>query len=279
MPYLSLSTWSLHRLLGTMYWTVWDEEEQKQKTVEQPQPHLLDLLDLPAEAARRGFQAVEICHFHFPSTAPDYLLALKQAFSASKIALDTLLLDYGDLTNPSATRAESDMLFIRQWISIASACGARRIRVIAGEAAPTDEEAIRLSASRLLELERFAADSGVELITENFKSLTSTGTSCLQLLEQTGRRINIIADFGNFKEPHKSDFLSMILPFSVSVHAKAQYDADGNLDRTELERCLRLVQEAGYEGPIVMIYDGPGDMWEGIERVREVVQPFIKMKD
>jgi len=275
MSYLSVSTWSLHRLLGPLRWTVWDTEEKVQKTVTEQQTEVLTLLELPAEAARRGYRAIEICHFHFPSIDPTYLNQLKNAFSASGIGLDTLLLDYGDITSPDESRVVSDFAFIRKWIEIASLCGAKKIRVIAGEAPPTDERAIHQSAERLLELSVFAASQGVEVITENFKSLTSTGASCLSLLERTDYQVRTISDFGNFTGQQKYKELSMTMPYSASVHAKPQYDEHGYPDELEFQSCLNVVKEAGYEGSIVLIYDGPGDMWEGLERVKRLVEAYL----
>jgi hypothetical protein len=276
MSYLSISTWSLHRLLGPLRWTIWDADTLKHRTMEEAQPQILTLLELPAEAARRGYQAVEVCHFHFPSTEPSYLEQLRDAFASAQVHFDTLLLDYGDLTSEDTRRKKADMAFIRRWIVVASLCGAKRIRVIAGEAPPNDEEALSRAAAALSELSHFAASSGVEVITENFMSLTSTGGSCVKLLGQTEGSVEMITDFGNFKGPGKYDEIAMTVPYSVSIHAKADYDEEGLPDESEFRRCLETVHTLGYDGPYVLIYDGPGDMWAGLERIKRVVQPFIR---
>ena len=78
MSYLSISTWSLHRLLGPLRLTVWNAKTGKHDTNEHAQPLVHRLLELPAEAASRGYQALEVCHFHFPSLESDYLAQLAQ---------------------------------------------------------------------------------------------------------------------------------------------------------------------------------------------------------
>jgi sugar phosphate isomerase/epimerase len=275
MPYLSVSTWSLHRMLGPLRWTVWDASEGIHKLKEQEQPQVLSLLELPAEAAKRGYQAVEICHFHFPSTEPAYLERLREAFISAGISFDTLLMDYGDLTTLDAERQEADFNLIRNWIDIAAGVGAKQIRVIAGEADPIEEGAIRQSALALLELADYAAGKGVHVLTENFRLLTSTGASCANLLQLTGDKVGMITDFGNFKGPAKYEEFLMTLPYSVSVHAKAQYDANGIPDEVEFRQCLETVQAAGRDCAMVLIYDGPGDMWEGLERIKRIAQPYL----
>jgi len=275
MSYLSISTWSLHRLLGPLRWTEWDAESQEHVTKLQDQPEELTLLELPAEAARRGYKALEVCHFHFPSTGADYADKLRLAFEAAGIAFDTLLLDYGDLTTTDTARLEADMAYIRQWIDIAERAGARQIRIIAGDAAPTDSEALRQSAARLTQLADYADPRGVRVVSENFRPLTSTGASCARLLRDTQGKIGFITDFGNFQAPTKYEEFQAILPSSVSVHAKAHYDAAGLPDETEFRLCLDAMRASGFDGAVVLIYDGPGSMWDGLERIRPIVEQYM----
>jgi sugar phosphate isomerase/epimerase len=275
MSYLSISTWSLHRLLGPLRLTVWNAQTGKHDTNEHAQPLVHRLLELPAEAAKRGYQALEVCHFHFPSLEADYLAQLRSAFVDAGISLDTLLLDYGDLTTADQTQLEADKALIRRWIDTAAAVGARQIRIIAGEAPPSDQAALERSAAELSELAAYASDKGVRVITENFRPLTSTGDSCVKLLGLTGDGVGFITDFGNFSAPAKYDEFAQTLPSSVSVHAKPHYNENGFPDEAELILCLDTVKEANFNGAIVLIYDGPGDMWEGLERVKRIVRPYL----
>ncbi|MGG1517884.1 TIM barrel protein [Paenibacillus oryzisoli] len=276
MSYLSVSTWSLHRLLGPLRWTVWNPETRLHEVKEQDQPQLLSLLELPVEAARRGYQAVEICHFHFPSTSDAYLHELRERFAAAQISLDTILADYGDLTNGDEGRRKADTAFLREWIDIAAKCGAKRIRIIAGEAAPSDEAALRLSAQLLRELGEYGERPGVQVVTENFKSLLSTGANCLKVMEQTAGQVAMITDFGNYRGPLKYEEIAATTPYSKSVHVKPHYDENGRPDEAELRQCLNSVQASGYNGAFVLIYDGPGNMWDGLERVRKIVEPYLE---
>lgn len=273
--YLSVSTWSLHRLLGPLRWTAWNAETGEHETHIEDQPQTHTLLELPEEAARRGYQAIEVCHFHFPRTDTAYLAELRAAFLAANVRFDTLLLDYGDLTSEDERRRTADAAFIRRWIDIAAQAGARQIRVIAGEASPTDGSAIARSAASLAELADYAATVGVRVITENFKALTLTGASCLRLLEQAGDSVCMVTDFGNFTGPAKYDEIAAIAPRSVSVHAKAAYDDAGMPDVPEFVRCLEAAKAAAFAGAYVLIYDGPGDMWAGLERIKRIVIPYI----
>ncbi|TXK84179.1 sugar phosphate isomerase/epimerase [Paenibacillus sp. N3.4] len=275
MSYLSLSTWSLHRNLGPLHWHHWDSEARTIISTEAAQPQTIHLLDLPHRLAEEGFSALEIGHFHFPSTEPDYLKELKHAFLQSGIVFDTLLLDYGDISSADEDRRAADIRFIQHWIDVAARSGAKRIRVIAGDSEPTDEMALARSIEALRELHAYGCERDVQVITENFKKLTSTADNCLAIMKALDGNMQLIADFGNFHGAGKYDELSAILPYAVSAHAKAHYDDQGFPDVSEYKQCLDRLTEANYQGAISLIYDGAGDMWEGINRIRNIVQPYL----
>ncbi|MWV42948.1 TIM barrel protein [Paenibacillus sp. HJL G12] len=275
MPFLSLTTWSLHRNLGPLRWTYWDEGNQRQGTVIDEQPETISLLDLPQMLHDQGFQAMEICHFHFPDTSDAYLKELRESIERSDIRFYTLLADYGDITNPDEQRREADMNWLKNWIDIASAVGAERIRIIAGDADPDDEAAVRLAGEQLGRLIDYASDKHVRIITENFHDLTSTAANCITLLDGCDGALGLTTDFGNFAGAGKLEELGATIPRSESIHAKAITDEKGNLDEEEFRGCMALVRSSGYEGPITLVYDGPGDMWEGVHRVKALVEPYL----
>lgn len=275
MPFLSLTTWSLHRNLGPLRWTYWDEEKRTQGTHTEEQPETISLLELPGILREQGYQAMEICHFHFPDTSNDYLSKLRSALEQSGIRLYTLLADYGDITSSDEQRRESDMKWLTEWIDVASAVGAERIRVIAGDADPADDKALRLAASQLERLIDYAVGKNVRIITENFHDLTSTSHNCLSLLDACGSDLGLTTDFGNFSGPHKLAELRATIPRSESIHAKAITGQHGEPDTEEFRSCMEQVKHSGYEGPITLVYDGPGDMWEGIGRVKALVEPYL----
>jgi sugar phosphate isomerase/epimerase len=253
----------------------WDAEASAHVRFEQPQPEVLSLLQLPAEAARQGYKAIEVCHFHFPSTEPAYLQQLRGAFQSAGVSFDTLLLDYGDITSQDDARLQADTQLIREWIDVAAQAGAKQIRIVAGDAEPDDDAAISRSAAALIALGEYAAAHGVRVITENFRRLTSTGRSCTKLLAEAGEQLGMITDFGNFKSAAKYEELASIVPRSVSVHAKAHYDSNGFPDEAEFVRCLDVARAHHFDGAMVLIYDGPGDMWAGLNRIRKIVEPYL----
>jgi sugar phosphate isomerase/epimerase len=274
MLYLSLSTWSLHRNLGPLRLTQWDEQTSTPMTRIEDQPEINTLLELPGILAHKGFSALEVCHFNFPDTSEAYLLQLKDAFQKANIRFYTLLIDYGDISSADERRRQADIAWIKGWIDIASLAGAERVRIIAGDGDPSAPEALQRSAEALALLSEYASKVNVKVITENFRMLASTANNCLALLDACGERLGLISDFGNFRGSNKYDELALILPLSEMVHAKAETSEDGFPNVHEFKQCMEAVKKAGYQGPITLIYDGPYDMWDGIDRVKQLVLPY-----
>ena len=92
-PSLSVSSWSLHRLLGSA--PIYGADTAPPNALSAADT----LLTLPAKMAAAGFTAYELCHVHLPTTDPAYLKALRAAQESAGIALHCLLIDGGDLTH------------------------------------------------------------------------------------------------------------------------------------------------------------------------------------
>lgn len=262
----AVSTWSLHRTLGRF--TGSDSAFNGGRFIDsEPSPDGLSVLELPAELRQRGYGAVQICHFHLPSRSPGYLAELRAALDEAGIALDALLIDDGDLTSPeTADRAEA---WIGGWLETATALGAQRARVCAGRSAPTPDT-LRASADRLGRLA--AAHPGVRVVIENWMELLPGADAVLALLDATGDTVGLLIDLGNWSGPDKFTELARIAPLAETCHAKCRF-LEGVPDRDNFETSLRVLKEAGYDGPLALIYDGPdNDEWAALETEYEIAR-------
>lgn len=275
MSYLSLTSWSLHRSLGPLRMTEWDDVRKIHVTNEVPQPDRISLVELPVLAKQRGIRALDVCHFHFPSTSPSYLQQLRKSFSDHDVIFHTLLLDYGDISSPDPVRRAEDMRYIESWLDIASTVGARTLRVVAGESDPADADGLKRSSSAMRHLIDYGKTRNVAVVSENFRALSSNAENCLRLREMCEDRLPFVCDFGNFKSPSKYEELASLLPFAMEVHAKAHYDEQGMPDVAEYRRCLDVMKTARFDGPITLVYDAPGDEWEGIARIQSIVEDYL----
>jgi len=271
---LSISSWSLHRCLGPLQWTIWNEDKHTQETIIEGQPCELKLIDLPKNAARRGLSALELCHFHFPSRDTAYLSQLRHAFEEAGIRFHTLLVDYGDISSPDPMRRNSDIEYLKGWIDTAQWAGASAVRIVAGEQPAGDGASIARSIEALNELNNYAAGKHVKIVTENFRSLASTVKSWSSIITGGADTLQTIVDFGNFASDEKAEGIRFGAPLAHSIHAKPEYSADGELKEEAFYQLLAILEETECSVPISIIFDREGDMWSGIGRIQQAIEQF-----
>jgi len=273
MPDLALSTWSLHRALGPTYPGL--DPHTGDRPANRPYGDGTILLqDVPAVASDLGLQAVEICHFHLARTDQAYLDDIRARLDAAGIRLLTLLVDEGDVTAPDPKARRRDQEHIRAWIDIAATLGAERVRVVAGESAPSTE-AVRWSTDALRELAEYGRTRSVRVVTENWRTLSLDVHALTAILDGADGTVGLCADFGNWSAPAKYDDLRTILPRASSIHAKAEFSAPGAMDEADFGRCLDLARAANFAGTYVLIFDGPGDEVSSLRQMAEFVQPYL----
>jgi sugar phosphate isomerase/epimerase len=262
----AVSTWSLHRTLGRF--AADGSAANGGRFIESPPaPDGLSLLELPAQLRQRGYQALQICHFHIPARSPAYLEELRAALAESGIALDALLIDDGDLTSSDdADRAEA---WVGSWLETATALGARRTRVSAGRSAPAPETR-QASAARLARLA--ASHPDVRVVTENWMEMMPTADAVLEYLDAAGEGVGLLIDLGNWSGPGKYQDLASIAPLAESCHAKCHFTGDSP-DRDDFQASLQVLKDAGYDGPLALIYDGSGDdEWAALDTEWKIVR-------
>ena len=279
MTRIMTSSWSLHRTLGqSMY--QWPDLAGK-PVLEGDGRGEIALLELPAQLALRGIGMLEICHFHFPRLDDGYINELRQALSENGIELFSILIDAGDIAHPDPDQRHREIGWIHAWMQIAARCGARCVRVIAGDAEPggardwRDQAAVQISAEGLRHLAGVGRQMGLRVITENFRALGGRAGALNAILDLCEGAVGLCVDFGNFKGPDKYDELAALMPRATSVHAKADFRKELQMDRTDFDRCLQLARDAAFAGPYSLIFSSPGDEWEGVAKTQEVVEAWL----
>lgn len=265
----AVHAWSLHRTLGSFV-----AEHSLAPGGTGPVPRSADpgltVLELPAELARRGFDTVQLCHFHLASREAGYLSELRWALADASITLDALLIDAGDLVHPDHGAATEE--WVAGWLDVAGQLGATRARVIAGQAPPTPE-LIELSAERL---GRLARQSPVRVVTENWMALLPSATEVRQLLDATGGEVGLLVDLANWTGADRDRQLAEIGGLAETSHAKCRSRADGSLDTDDYRGALEAVLGAGFTGPLALVHDGPDpDEWAALEGCQRVVDEVL----
>ncbi|MEM7533202.1 MAG: TIM barrel protein [Chloroflexota bacterium] len=237
----------------------------------------LDLLDFPNAAAEHGVHTLEICHFHLPSTEDTYLSQLSSAINDAGCELYSILIDDGDIASADETERAESVAFNKQWIEVAATLGAERVRVDAGLQDPIPE-AVNHSAASMAEIAAFADSQGIIVSTENWRTTSREPGPLLEIMQKSQAPLGLCVDFGNAeytKTANKYETMSMLLPQATSLHVKARYGDDGSMDTTEFIKCMDMVESAGFDGPITLIYNDQDNEWAHVDELRDVVLPYV----
>lgn len=214
---------------------------------------------------------MELCHFHLPTTDPGYIEELRAAREAAGVELWSLLIDDGDLNHPE--HGDADREWVRGWIDVAAALGAKRARVIAGKQ-PASVNSVARSIHQLKQLADHAQSLNVRLLTENWFGTLATPAEVHTVFEDLGDAIGLCLDFGNWSGPDKYAGLARIARYADSCHAKCAFQG-GIPDSTDYAHCLDLTREAGFSGPYTLVHGEPGDVWGSLEAQRALVEPYL----
>ena len=264
---IAVSTWSLHRLLGTTY--PHDLTTNAVGSVQETYgPVGESLLDLPAALHNHGYHRMELVSFHLPSRDAIYLGELRSQLRDSGVVLQTLLIDAGDITHPE--HGARDEAWIARWIETANELGAENARIIAGKQKPSPETLDR-SVSGLRALAAGNAGSSVRLATENWFDLLPSPVEVDYVLDKLDGKVGLLGDFGNWRGAGKYKDLAAIFGRAELSHAKASF-IDGDLDEADYGKCVDLAEKAGYTGPYTLIFDSeiPNE-WTGLAIERDFI--------
>lgn len=279
MPKVAMSSWTFHEAFGCL----WNELHPNGKKVIPKNVGTsasLDLLSLPREVASHDITTIDICHFHLPSIDATFLEELKGALAEADVELVQLLIDSGELCNPDPEASRDQIEIVKRWMEVASQLGATGVRYVPGAATPS-AETIGASVKAFRELADFANSLALEPATENFKNMNQLPGTLLEIIDLSERSYGLVADFGNASGPDKYLTLSKLMPRATSIHAWANCDDNGIIDRAEFRHCLEIALDSGFDGPILLLGARPpdavrhkrglwqvtNDLWDEVESV------------
>ncbi|MDA7978934.1 MAG: sugar phosphate isomerase/epimerase [Pirellulales bacterium] len=263
---ISLAQWSLHRALNR---------------------GKRDNLDF-AKAAKEefGIEAIEYVNQFFKSKAKDkaYLDQMKTRAQDHGVKSLLIMVDgEGQLGAAEESARQKTVDNHKRWVEAAKHLGCHSIRVNASSSGSFQEQQER-AADGLRRLSEFAAGMEINVIVENHGGLSSNGEWLVGVIKRVDLpNCGTLPDFGNFnvgrgKQYDRYKGVTELMPFAKAVSAKSHvFDENGNEKRTDYEKMMRIVLDAGYRGYVGVEYEGSNlPEPEGIlatkkllERVRE----------
>jgi sugar phosphate isomerase/epimerase len=242
---ISLAEWSLHRSLYA------------RKTVH---------LDFPRIAKEEfGIEAVELVNRFFMGKARDKAHLAEFKKRADDLGVRILLImcdDEGALGHAVESKRKKAVENHYKWLEAARFFGCHSIRVNARSTGSYDAQRDRV-ADGLRRLSEVAATFNLNVLVENHGGLSSDAGWLISVIKQVGlANCGTLPDFGNFKisllkEYDRYQGVAEMMPFARAVSAKSQsFDKNGNETKTDYQRMMKIVLDAGYRGYVGIEYSG-----------------------
>jgi sugar phosphate isomerase/epimerase len=231
------------------------------------QDKTLTLLQLPALARQDfGVDVVELVSTFFESQSANYLNDLRRALEKERIRVHNIAVDTGHLATADDAARRTDVEAIKQWFHVARALGSAAIRVNTGQAEPGDDAALDRIVAGYQELAAHGAESGVKLLIENHGGVSSDPENIAAILRRVDTSwFATCPDVNNFVGDTWEEGMRVMAPRAFAVHVKTWgYDPegwqtkqarDGSTARFNVKRCLQILKEAGYQGPLNYEYN------------------------
>ena len=254
---ISLAEWSLHRTINA---------------------GKLKNLDFPATAKNEfGIDAVEYVNqlFKDRTTEAGYLKELKQRCSDLGVSSQLIMVDgEGALGDPDDAKRKKAVENHHRWVEAAKYLGCHSIRVNAQSKGERDEQ-MKLAADGLRQLCEFTSSYDLNVIVENHGGLSSDGQWLAGVMKQVNlANCGTLPDFGNFYDYDRYQGVTDLMPWAKAVSAKSHsFDEDGNEEKTDYFRMMKIVVDAGFRGYVGIEWEGSQpDEFKGIRLTKELLE-------
>lgn len=232
-----------------------------------PPEKQIDLFQFIDYAAAHGCQAVELTSYYFPDNpTEDFLLKVKRHAFLRGVDLSGTSVG-NSFTHPAGEKREREISLVKKWIRHAALMGIPHIRVFAGglEGQPL-EVARRNCIEALEECLKPASEAGVFLGIENHGGIVAEADELLHIIHAVQSPwLGINLDTANFHTEDPYLDLERCAPYAVNVQLKTEIRARNRpKEQTDLQRVVRILRDANYQGYVVLEYEAAESPWEAV---------------
>ena len=132
---------------------------------------------------------------------------------------------------------------------------------------------MKRAADSLNRIATLAEPYEVNVIVENHGGLSSNGAWLAGVMKLADNpRVGTLPDFGNFQTSKGEWYdrykgVAELMPFAKAVSAKShEFNEAGDEVRTDYERMIKIVVDAGYRGHVALEYEAKEDPLKAVPR-------------
>jgi sugar phosphate isomerase/epimerase len=235
-----------------------------------PAAKQIDLFQFIDYCAEHGCQGAELTSYYFPKDATnDFLLKIKRHAFLRGIELSGTAVG-NTFTPPGGEKRDKEIAQTKKWIDHAALMGMPHIRVFAGDAERQSPEIAKKNCiAALEECCAYAGARGVFLGIENHGGIVAEPDALLDIIKTVKSPwLGVNLDTGNFHTADPYADLAKCAPYAINVQVKTEIRAkDRKAEAADLKRIVKILQDAKYQGYLVLEYEAAEDPYQAIPRV------------
>ncbi len=237
---ISLAAWSIHKMFFN-------------KEITQ--------LEMPAFCREMGIEGLELVNSFHASPQYEYHKQLRKAAEDNGVKLLLIMCDgEGNMSSPDKKERMLASKNHHKWVDIAAVLGCHSIRCNTNGSREATMDDVKRAAESFSALAEYGKANGINIIIENHgHNFSAHPEKLVELMKMVDSPyFGTLPDFGNFPEDvDRYDAVKQMMPYAKAVSAKChEFDANGNEVRTDYERMMKIVTDAGYNGFVGIEYEG-----------------------
>ena len=241
---ISLAEWSVHRAIMGLKMTN---------------------LDFPRYARELGIEGLEFVNGLWGAPTQGYLARLKTAMKQTGTRCVLIMCDdEGQMGHSSKQVRRKSVDNHKKWVDYSAELGGHSIRAnMHSDVTPRTpgerETVLDYCADSFAALADYAKGAGLNVLIENHWGLSSDPDAIVALMKKVNQpNFGALPDFGNFpKEVERYEAVRKMMPYAKGVSFKCyDFGADGKETTIDMDRLMKIVQDAGYRGFVGIEYEG-----------------------
>jgi L-ribulose-5-phosphate 3-epimerase len=212
-------------------------------------------VDLP-RIAREQFNigGLEFVNQFFENPVMSHLNELKKNGNANGVQFVLIMVDgEGDMSAREKKDRIQAAVAHRKWVDIAHYLGCHAIRCNMGGPRQNwqeDKDIVSRASESFSSLLDYAKGSDMNVIIENHGGASSNADIVVALMKAVNNpNFGTLPDFGNINpgDDH-AEVIRRIVPWAKGISVKAQWAPDGTHPRFDVEKLIKICQDAGFHG-------------------------------
>lgn len=242
----------------------------------------MDLDDLLEYSAIHQLDAVDLTAYYFPGyplvPSDEYLYHIKQ--KAFRLGLEISGTGVrNDFADPDPAKRKASVELVKNWIVAAEKLGAPVIRVFSGTNNTTGirGEVLNYMVADLKECVEFGKDHGVMVAIQNHNDFIRTADEAIEIIKRVNSGwFGLILDIGSYRSGDLYDEIARSIPYAVSWQLKEKVFIEGQEQKVDLDRLMKIIGESGYSGYLPLETLGEGDPKVNVSRFLQEIREAMK---